>query len=58
MVTANETFADIDTAERQSIPQTIDQLVRCHEFENSLHGFFADITVMPCWNQEMLFIII
>ena len=33
----------MDTLVRQSIPQIIDQLIQCREFENSLHGFFVDI---------------
>ena len=40
----NGLFADIDTSERKSIPQIIDQLVRCSEFERSLHNFFVDIS--------------
>ena len=42
----NGIFANIDTTERETIPQIIDQLLRCREFENSLHGFFADINAL------------
>ena len=39
----NGVFASIDTTERQSIPQIVDQLVRCCEFEKSLQHFFTDV---------------
>ena len=42
----NGIFSKLDTGERQSIPQIIDQLVRCGEFENSLKRFFVEIGEM------------
>ena len=40
----NGIFETIDTSEQKSVLQIIDQLVRCSQFEASLHRFFVDIT--------------
>ena len=42
----NGIFAKIDTSERKSAREILDQLVRCKEFEPSLQRFFADIRLM------------
>ena len=40
----NGIFATIDTSERKSVPQIIDQLVQCPDFEASLHQFVVHLT--------------
>ena len=40
---SNGLFANIDTSERKTVPQIVDQLVRCSEFEDSLHRFFVQV---------------
>ena len=42
----NIIFLVIGTAERQAVPQIADQLVRCGEFEPSLHRLFVDINAL------------
>ncbi|KAL7537783.1 hypothetical protein ACHAXR_008074 [Thalassiosira sp. AJA248-18] len=39
----NGIFAKIDTSERRSIPHILDSLVKCGEYEPSLHQFFVDV---------------
>ena len=49
----NGIFSKIDTGERQSIPQIIDQLLRCGEFEESLKDFLLRLlacsTLVVLW---------
>ena len=42
----NGIFAKIDTSERKSAREILNQLVRCKEFEPSLQRFFEDIRLM------------
>jgi hypothetical protein len=37
----NGIFAKIDTSEQKTVPEIIQQLVRCNEYEPSLHRFFC-----------------
>lgn len=48
---SNGIFADIDTSEHQSVPQIINQLLRCTEFEPSLHKFFVDLSQLVTWDS-------
>ena len=42
----NGLFTKVDTSERKMIPEIIDQLVRCGEFEDSLKRFFVELAKM------------